>query len=81
MSAQPISNPTTWTEPDPILYGVYDNFYEEFTAAYESQREAVEVAQERNDFDLNSYDRYPNDVERFTVDQLPRPYEAWAVRS
>lgn len=64
---------------DPILYAVYDNFNEEFLQAYTSQREAEDAARDRNDEYFNDYSRYASDEDRYTVDQLPRPYESWAV--
>lgn len=81
MSAQPISNPTTWPSAQPVvLWGVFDGYLETFTEAYESQREAADRATDLNDQNFNSYDRKIGAEERFSVDQLPTPWPDWAVR-
>jgi hypothetical protein len=63
-----------------VLFGVYDGYLEEFTEAYPSQREAEERATHLNDDNFNSYDRVAGAEERYSVDKLPEPYPAWAVR-
>lgn len=83
MTAEPITSPTTWpsadAQPD-VLYGIYDNYLEEFTEAYVLQREADDRAIELNDLNFNSYDRVAGAEERFSVDQLPTPWPDWCVR-
>lgn len=77
MSAQSISNPTTWTEPEPeALYGVFDEDKGEFVGASLSLTDAQDFADdlERAEYDFGSRGgwfaggKYFN---RYSVDRLP----------